>query len=685
MKFYYFKKLKMNTRIGEFFNKNSFNEAGMMTRGQRKRFESEYGKTALQVQEKKKTVAFWYSQFNKIRQVGKLKEFDFSDWISPSQMKYYFDSDPFMYIVNNDDFYSSSVKEQLTPNGSILSSQNSGLNDDLNFSRKLCNDGIMFEEKVYEYYKKQFGEDMLIFQDSQNHGERVRDKNVYKKTKEAILKGIPIICQGVLWNPELKVFGIADMIVRSDFLTKLVDSFKTTEFDEGVDVKAKNLKGNYHYRVIDIKSKTIDILKDGYSLSSNESHRYYKGQIWLYNKMLSLIQGYDPQISYILGKRSQSVHGKNEKFNETFGIADFHQGARDETTEEEVQKCLSWIRESKKYNLADLMKMTIPLPRFEFYPNMRKILNDKKNQFADKIKEISSIYFCGKQQRMKAIEKGFYSYEDERVNAELLGFKEKGRKMCVDIDLMLSRTRQIIHPKKEDGLKTSFFREPKEYFAVIDFEFISDPDFENLPIVKQTDIAFMIGFAIKFESKSNPFKSIDFTEMKMEKTFTVQTLTEKGEKKMFESFVEFINESKFKILVLHHWGDADVNQWIKLVEKYPEVIEKLKVELQFVDMCHICKQEPIMVLDSHGFGLKSYVKNMIEKKIFESECWNNMDCIHGNDAVCYMKKASQEMSNNLNITDLREHPLVKEVEKYNKADCKVLIDMYEGLRNYYEL
>lgn len=682
----------MLTRIEKFFNAHSINKAGMMTRSQKRQFQEQYGDSALKQQERRKifslssvqdtiSSALVRSEFaaEKVKNLlthGRKSDF-WEHWISPSQMKFYFESDPFMYVVKNRPILtqpSVNVKEQMC--------------DELNFQDKLRQDGILFEKCVYDFYKKKFTSaevttkaeffdltlekniDML-FITNEDHDSMVCNEEKRDITEAAILQGVPIICQGVLWNPEMKLFGIADLIVRSDYLPHFVDNFKQTENDEGLDIKAKNVPF-YHYRVIDIKSKSIEILKDGFSLSSNEKHRFYKAQLWTYNSIVSKIQGYDSHMAYILGKRAIHLHTKNSCFNEVFGVVDFK--GKDKNVEHEVKECIGWIHQARKFKLENVMKLKLPLPHMELYPNMRKMHDETKAKFASKIKEITSIYFCGKAQRNKAIEKGYFSYEDPNVDAAMLGFKDSHRQKCVNTDLLLSRTTQVIYPKKEDGLKTSFFREPKEYFAAVDMEFMSQHDFSNLPHVRQTDIVFMIGFYGK-----NITSGIE-----REKTFTVTELSEVGEKAMVKEFIAYVKavSSNMAQIPLHHWGDVDLSQWEKLMQKYLDLFKDDIAQFIFFDMSQICKEEPIMVKDAHGFGLKSYVKNMVNKGIFTSTVWDKLDCINGNDAVCYMTKASQECVKN--GTKLLDHPLVREVEKYNKADCKAIFELYQGLKNYYD-
>ena len=51
-----------------------------------------------------------------------------------------------------------------------------------------------------------------------------RDINAADQTFESMLEGVPIISQAVLRDHESSTYGIADFLVRSDLLCKLIPS-----------------------------------------------------------------------------------------------------------------------------------------------------------------------------------------------------------------------------------------------------------------------------------------------------------------------------------------------------------------------------------------------------------------------------------------------------------------------------
>ena len=49
------------------------------------------------------------------------------------------------------------------------------------------------------------------------------ETSIRRGIDEAMKKGIPIICQAVLYNFEDKTYGLPDILIRSDYINKLVN------------------------------------------------------------------------------------------------------------------------------------------------------------------------------------------------------------------------------------------------------------------------------------------------------------------------------------------------------------------------------------------------------------------------------------------------------------------------------
>jgi hypothetical protein len=167
--------------------------------------------------------------------------------------------------------------------------------------------GNKFEEKIYEELKTTFGNDFKLVFNNSKIDSFLKDRSIdgilkdgYDDVKKYMNIGIPIIAQAPLINETNKTYGIADLIVRTDYLEVLFNIF---EPDDEIYIKAPKLKyKKYHYRIIDIKWTTLLLCTDGKTLRNQGFFPAYKGQLALYSAALEDIQGYIPNYAYIMGK-----------------------------------------------------------------------------------------------------------------------------------------------------------------------------------------------------------------------------------------------------------------------------------------------------------------------------------------------------------------------------------------------
>ena len=108
--------------------------------------------------------------------------------------------------------------------------------------------GILFEEEIYKKLKNKFNDDIVKICES----EESRNIKYFNQTVEEMKKGTKIIYQGVLCDFEKEVFGVPDLIVRSDVLNDIFDNIIISRIDQKSNAPLIN-SNNYHYRIIDIK------------------------------------------------------------------------------------------------------------------------------------------------------------------------------------------------------------------------------------------------------------------------------------------------------------------------------------------------------------------------------------------------------------------------------------------------
>ena len=247
-----------------------------------------------------------------------------------------------------------------------------------------------------------------------------RSYDKYIETVKHMKNGTPIIYQGVLHDYKRKIFGIPDLLVRSDYLNKI--------FNTKIISKKQSLKGGlskkYHYRVIEIKYITLYLCADGIHLrNSNKNNLANKGQVYIYNKILGSIQGYTPIKSYILGKK-----WIYKKLNELISGTSFDRVAHinfknnDKFIRTKTANAIRWIRKLRKHGF----KWSVTSPSCnELKPNLC-LVNEKwqsvKKQIARDNNDITELWICGPKNRELAEARGVSNWRTHNnLTSEILG------------------------------------------------------------------------------------------------------------------------------------------------------------------------------------------------------------------------------------------------------------------------
>merc|ERR1711871_499778 len=94
------------------------------------------------------------------------------------------------------------------------------LDDCVSFVDFLLTGGILFENKIFDKLKQKYNNNIVTIADS------IEARNIekFKDTINEMKKGNPLIYQGILHNKKNKTFGSADLLVRSDWLNKIVST-----------------------------------------------------------------------------------------------------------------------------------------------------------------------------------------------------------------------------------------------------------------------------------------------------------------------------------------------------------------------------------------------------------------------------------------------------------------------------
>jgi len=506
-----------------------------------------------------------------------------------------------------------------------------------------------------------------------------RDLVSAQATWEAMTKGAETIAQAVLWNPENQTFGAADLLIRSDILNKLFPgSLPATD----VSRSAPDLPGSkWHYRIIEIKYTTLELLVDGHISSSELS---YMVQAWLYNEALGRLQGYLPETACLLGR---SWKQRNER-----GLSCMERLASIKCTGtlkkkgdigDYANKACSWIREMRT---RGSQWEVLPLPSVrELYPNMRNAKEDQpwhsaKREIAIELNELTLLPRVNPQGRNAALDKGIKSWKDVRCNAESLNVT--GASYVTTLERVIAANHDPTQEQKvfPDRITANqnLWREQVLLEFFVDFETVNDlnDDFSQFPLKGGLASIFMIGCG--FLEKRNDQTSWKF------RVFCANALSESEEIRIIGEWVQFMKDvAKDKGISLDgnsrlfHWSAAELSMLENSYNSARARHGKVWPDLSWVDLLgRVIKEEPVTVHGAFGFSLKEMAKPMKQYGLIRTSWMEGpVDGLGATVGAWHCNIETQKTG--INMVD---QPLMQDIVKYNEVDCKVMMEILEYIR-----
>lgn len=561
-------------------------------------------------------------------------------------------------------------------------------NDDLNifknnyekkmqYMKYIFEGGLIFENKILDHLKTKYLNNFLMVNNSGKEG-LTRDN--FTKTKNAIFNGVPILAQAVLYNDVNKTYGIADLIVRSDYLNKLVNNKIMSEQEE--KIKASNLKKNYHYVIIDIKYSLLHFSTKSNILLKSGRIPAYKGQLAIYNCALGLIQGFFPPKSYILGrgwKREKTVN-KERIIEESYdcfdelGIIDYEN--QDNIYIQKTADAINWYSDVLKNGFK---WSPLKPPNKNMYPNMCNddlIWDDVKKFIAEKNNEPTLVMNVGIKERNNLHERKIYSYLDKDCHAQNMGMKEPTEISERINTILLNDSQHDIYPIKMTNNLLNWQKvSPCDFY--FDFETINEDLVEQNINIRNTKkinaLIFQIGIGW---CENNEWKY---------KSFCLDEINETNEMNMVDNFFKFIVE-KSKDLDkddiyyprLFHWTNAEITN-LKDIDKrqngrYSNFLNGSLVK--YVDMYKVFIEEKVYIKGALNYKLKTIGKALYKLGKIQT-AWPDTDIVNGQIAMLEAVKYYKNKKNNILLDNI-----IEDIVKYNEIDCKMIFEIVSLYRNH---
>ena len=420
LKFQNFENLLKNKlmEINPSFSKNNFSIGGRVSR-KNKRFR------------------------NKFKSFGR----KLTNFVSPTEIRNYILDDP---IVDWFKYYGEL-------NGYI---PDESINGEYDYFKFLLNRGNEFEGYVLSYLEEKFSEDIIKIS---KQNEYFNEDNV-QKTIDAMDKKIPIIYQANLKSESMNIFGIADLLIRSD---KLLDYFNINNKKVNEIEKRDDL-----YVVVDIKFSSLYENSNEF-LKNKGSMKCYKGQIYLYNKILNEMQSSQIRYGFVLGRRYVTFKSENLNGLKNLGVIDFEE--EDKKWCNKAENGVEWIRwirkEGQKYHPQDN-------PIYELLPNMNNRLDypwhRMKKELSIQKSELTLLWSFGKKHREECLKKGIYSFKDSNFSTNEVKLNPNRKRILDDIiDVNTSQSPSHKHKRiKIMNISDNLVDKKEEISFYVDFKFL---------------------------------------------------------------------------------------------------------------------------------------------------------------------------------------------------------------------
>lgn len=510
--------------------------------------------------------------------------------------------------------------------------------------------GNKFEDHVIAYLKDKFPQDIKkIVCDS-----RDLNPDMVNITKECMIRGIPIIEQAALYNFQNMTFGVADLLVRVDWINKLLN---VPIIPESEYFRCHTLNGNYHYRVIDIKWSTMHLCRDKKTIRNTGMFPAYKGQLAIYNAALGNLQGYIPPTAYILAKSWKTDNEQGHNCFDLLGQIDFEKF--DKEYLHKTEEAIKWVRNVR----SNGMNWDCHNPHIsELYPNMSNTYDipykKLKMKLADQLKELTQIYMVGYKNRRIAHSKKIYSWDHPACSSKNLGIN--GKKISLIIDQIININRNQNEIIKPDIIKnnTGSWQTKTGNDFYIDIETITKNFYDqeiHLDNGYSGQLIFLIGIGYEEDGQW------------CYKHFMAERINDHGEFLVMSQLFDFI-KSKTNCPKFYHWSHIEKSTLDKINRKHNNLWGDIIRNVTWVDMCRVFIDEPIVIKGAKKFNLKEVANAMESHKMIVSK-WSNDGPDNGFSAMINAINDYKNETGNLNS-----------IVYYNEIDCKVIWEIVSYLR-----
>jgi len=470
-----------------------------------------------------------------------------------------------------------------------------------------------------------------------------------QETEMAMRVGAPIIAQAILWNPDARMEGMVDLLIRSDVLARLYPAAFDGEPAGAASRPAAGIctrGAPYHYRAVDIKFTILEVTQGN---EASAKHLAYMVQNWIYNEALGKTQGYTPPASYLLGRdlfRSLA--------RVTHDNPELRRLARDGA---------AWIRRvaEEGASLQPIPSPTIP----ELRPNLKAWADldwhRAKQDIAEAQRDLTLLPYVNPERRARAAAKGITRWDDPTLSAEVVGLGGtlEGRR----IDAILAANRP---PASGSGIPQTIltnvgdWRTPGPFDCFVAVQTVTDQmdDFSRLPKRGGTEMVFMVNWGW-----------LDPVGQWQARQLVASDLSAEAESVLSQAWKRELGEiaaaagGRLADLRLYHWGSTRL----------------LVPEMNWHDiLLEVILEEPLAVRGSFGFGLGEVAAALRALRLIEAEV---PSLPPGPLAATAGAWWSAQEAERVGIP-FEEVDVIQMIGKYGRASCRSLMEIVAYLRQH---
>ena len=587
---------------------------------------------------------------------------DWDDWVSAGALRNWARNDALLDWL---DRYGGE-------RGIARDDQRAAYDERFDFQQFLAKQGRRFEEKVLEDLEQRVGLTRIdVDRDD------ARSLAAAHATVAAMERGERVIAQALLRDPQARTYGRIDLLVRSDILASLCADALGENDDPSVPAPALH-GAAWHYRVIDIKFSTLDLLKDG-SLSTS-SELATSAQVWTYNQMLARVQGYVAPYAYVLGRAwRQGNSAKGDICWERLARIPVEAWvrSREAALADVVAGGAAWVRRVRHEGAA---WSVLPVPTIpELWPNMK---NDRdhpwhvaKREIAEELRELTLLWRVSAAMRDRARERGVTRWDDLRISADLLGIMGEAHPAMFDAMIAVNRetgpAMRPAHIEADEGR----WRERAPLELYVDFETVNDlnDDFTTFPRRGGQSLIFQIGCGTYADGVWR------FAQ------FTARALIAEAEAEMIDAWLAHVDRLAREAGLggaadarLFHWSAAETvfmeGAYNSARARHPDRDWPL---LGWYDLLErIVHAAPVVVRGARSFGLKAVARAMKSHGLIETEWGEGL--ADGTGAMAGAWAAADLAAKDGG--EMGKVALMTEVSRYNEIDCRVMAEVLDHLR-----